>query len=199
MRPYGAMLCLCFLAACGPRDPADARFKGTWKHIVENGLTNAKDESLVTVTADGDRFRLAEKAGDTEAIEVFDGHTLYTQYAGPFSVPPNEGTSTSTVSAEPMTVTQTGSRRFWSSTFRAGHAEPGGMIAGQATLLYRAGDRRPDGDISEEQWVDAKTGVLLKSIATIYSSQVRSIVRQETRECQSIDYADINESDFLKP
>ena len=82
---------------------------------------------------------------------------------------------------------------------RGGHGEPGGVIAGQDTLLYKRGEHRPDGDISEQNWVDAKTGVLLKSIFTIYSSQVRSIVRQETWDCQSIVYNQVDESDFKSP
>jgi hypothetical protein len=192
------VILFCFLAGCGPSDPQDARFKGTWKHITENGLTKEKGELAITITADHDRFRLAQKSNYGETIEVFDNHTLYTKYVsspGAFPLEP----STPTVSAEAVTVTQTGSRRFWANAITAGHGDPGGVIAGQDTLLYKRGEHRPDGDISEQDWVDAKTGVLLKSISTIYSSQVNSIVRQETWECQSIVYNQVDESDFKSP
>ncbi len=60
---------------------------------MENGLANTKEESVVTVTSDRDRFRLAEKTMNGESIEVFDGQTLYTKYG-----------SEATVSAQPATL-----------------------------------------------------------------------------------------------
>jgi len=190
---------LLVLAGCGPADPHEARFQGTWQHIVENNLTNAKDDSTITISADHDRFRISEKIGNSESIEVFDGQTLYTKTVFQ-PVDSSEGESMPPTSrAQPMTATQTGSRRFWSSTYTSGHADAGGLVAGQDTLLYKISEHRLDGDLSEQQWVDAKTGILLKSISAIYSSQVQSLVRQETWECRSINYAGPPETDFQKP
>jgi hypothetical protein len=207
MKKLVAALCVLapmyFFPGCGPGEPEKASFKGTWQHTSENGIANTKEEVTVTATVDRDRFRLETKIpGGGSSIAVFDGTTLYSKYE---SATPNvygsplEGAGTPSVSAEPMTSEKVGPHRFWANAYRTGHGEPGGTIAGRDTLLYKAAERRPDGEFSRQEWVDAKTGVLLKSIDAIYSSQIRSMVRQETWECQTIDYSPPNEADFQKP
>jgi hypothetical protein len=203
------IVALCVLApifllpGCGPGEPEKTSFKGTWQHIVENGIANTKEEMTVVATVDHDRFRFETKiptGGST--LEVFDGTTLYSRYdyapqgASPF---PMEGAASASVSAEPTSSEKLSSQRFWANANRTGHGESGGTIAGRDTLLYKIAERRPDGELSRQEWVDAKTGVLLKSIDAIYSSQVHSMVRQETWECQTIDYSPPNEADFQKP
>ncbi len=183
-----------FLFGCGPGDPKDTHFKGTWRHVQENSIANTKEEERVTATVDHDRFRLERTIGASQIIDVFDGKTLfrksvYTSADTPF--PPSE-------SSQPATVTQTGSERFWTG-YQQGHSGPGGLVAGRDTLLYQISNHRTDGDLGAQEWIDAKTGILLKSSSSIYSSQARMMVRQESWECESITYDPVDESAFQKP
>ena len=206
---FAAALCA-MIFGCGPSDPHDAHFKGTWKHTVEDSIGNKKDSEIIDVIADHDRFRTELKlVGGGSSIDIFDGKMLYHKSV---YVPVDAagqplqgdalaaaGAQTPYETAKAATPTETGSQRFWSLVDTPGHGEPGGSIAGRDTVLYKAHDHRPDGDISEQQWLDAKTGVLMKRMMSIYSSQVNSMVRQEEWECQSIDYAPVDESAFNKP
>src|SRR5208283_4247808 len=107
------------------------------------------------------------KGAEGETITVYDGAMLYEKRnelkpsgENP-SVPAEAGplpssSASATVHSEKMSVIQTGPRRFWERTYEdAGSA--GGEIAGRETLLHQFKDKRPEGEISAQAWVDAET------------------------------------------
>jgi len=199
-----------FFKQCGPSQTKNAAFTGTWKIEMENGISGAKEEETVTVSADKDMFRtVAKNGGGSETVTVYDGEMLHQKYG--YSAAPAQTTdagaeapqlvsssSASPTRSEKKSVIQTGPLRFWSHSF-VGQAGPGGKIADQDTVLYQAREKRPDGEITVQGWVDAKTGIVLKSVDTIYSSQVGSMVSKTTRECQEIRYGPVEPSTFAKP
>ena len=193
-----------FFGKCGPSRAQDVAFSGAWVITTENGISGAKDEETVSVAADKKMFRTVSRERFGEAVAVYDGGTIYEKYnytpehpaepdADGAAPPP-----AAPVRSEKMSEMRTGPRRFWSRSF-VGQSGPGGQIAGRETMLYQAREKRPDGEITVQGWVDARTGVVLKSVETIYSSQVNSMVSKITRECQTINYGPVDPSTFAKP
>jgi hypothetical protein len=192
---------LVILAGCGSGDALDAHFKATWKHVTENGIVGTKSDETIVVIANGKKFRRVTRSAEAEITSVYDGATLYTKEVW---VPSETAAATKIVppaireSARQVTEFDIASDRFW-TRFLPVKREPGGLVAGQDTVLYTIAERRSDGELSEQSWVDAKTGILLKKIVADYSSQIRAIVTQNTWECQSIDYGPVDEAAFQKP
>ena len=203
------------LRNCGPSSSQDVPFTGTWKIENENGISGSKEVLNVIVTADKKLFKTVSKGEYGETTAIYDGEMLHTKqtYVPPpgseqFSTPadhpanpqPPESPQTrgSDVSSQKVSDSRMMPLRFWARTY-VGNAGPGGKVAGQETVLYQAREKRPEGEITVQGWVDAKTGLVLKSVDTIYSSQVNSMVSKVTRECQQIQYGPVEKSAFSKP
>jgi hypothetical protein len=196
------------LSACGPGDPEDARFSGTWKHTNLNGIANTSTEEMVAAIVDHKKFHITTTTEGLEETYVYDGETLFEKMTSRRVPSADASTESVLTQSEPPSppITsekkvqeyETGSHRFWTRAIPR-DSQPGGLVAGRETVLYQGASRRPEGEYDQQDWVDVKTGVLLKGITTVYSTQVRSIVTQETWECQKIDYAPPNPSAFEKP
>jgi hypothetical protein len=183
-----ALLILWGCISCGTSKPKEASFKGKWKQVFENCIMGVKDESIVDVFTDGLRFRTESE----NSIQVYDGKYLYSKMKNTleghnFPVHINE------ISPEKIKPS-----KFW-FVIHQGKTGPGGNIAGQETVLYQAKMNRPDGEISSQVWVDAKTGIALKSVQTIYSHQVSQMVTQNSQECLEISYGYVDDGLFVKP
>lgn len=192
-----AMVAACM--SCGKPEPKNVSFAGSWKMIFENAISGDTEERTVSVITDGNRFRLEDEL----SIKVFDGNVLYTK-----SKPSTFEDTTSGYQPDPrwfetrqqeITPVQANQLKFW---LKSGGKKqgPGGNIAGQETVLYQAGVNRPDAQIALQYWIDAETGVVLKSVHSIYSKQVEQLVSRETTECIQIDYyALVDDQSFTKP
>ncbi len=183
------------LPACTPDDLPKQSFVGTWTIVDENGLTGHRDEERATVSAQHEKFRLAITKPTGEELIAYDGHALHERYTS--STPSSLETSAepSKDIGRPATETDVQSLRFWTDRF-PGHEVGGGQICGRETVLLELKEHRPDGDFSLQQWSDGKTGIVLKFIQTVYSSQVQSMVTKKTRECQSLEYRSLDPTTF---
>lgn len=174
--------------SCGLSKPTAVSFSGKWNQVFEHFVLGNKETSKVTVITDGNRFRIEGK----NSIMVYDGNYLYTKIKGDFW-----GSSDFT-QAKKISSSQAKSYKFWSGV-KQGKAGPGGNIAGQETILYQVRMNRPDGEITSQSWVDAKTRIVLKDIQTIYSRQVSQMITKQTSECLKINYGSVNDTAFTKP
>ena len=191
------------LGGCGQSGADNASFTGVWNGEDENGISGAKDTQRVTVMTDGNGFKITTEDPTGESIAAYNGETLYRKFTP--SPTPAGSTESAPEPAQALTdQSETASKmktmplRFWTRTYE-GKGVPGGQVAGQDTILYQARENRPDGDIIAQAWVDAKTGVVLKSVDTIYSKQVDSMVSKVSRTCESIQYGPVDKSAFAKP
>lgn len=144
-------------------------------------------ESRVLVHVDGSRFRIE----DEQRIDVYDGTTLCTVFKDVSDTDhamPGEadhgGAADRTVSAAPRTAAEVRSLRFWENRLER-EKGPSGVIARRDTILYEVLDR-PDGEFAISCWVDAKTGVVLKSVQTVFARQVESVLVRSGVTCVSI-------------
>src|ERR1043165_4430712 len=62
--------CVLLLSGCGPSDPNDAHFKGTWKHTYENGVAGTKAETTLSAAVDHMKFRTTTREATLELTEV---------------------------------------------------------------------------------------------------------------------------------
>lgn len=174
--------------SCGTPKPKEVSFKGKWKQVFENCIMGVKDEYVTDVFTDGVRFRTESE----KSIQVYDGKYLHSKMKDTlegYSFPVN----TNEISPEKVKPS-----KFW-FVIHQGKTGPGGNIAGQETVLYQAKMNRPDGEISSQVWVDAQTGIALKSLQTVYSHQVSQMVTQNSQECLEISYGYVDDSLFVKP
>jgi hypothetical protein len=188
----------------------DAAFTGTWIVTTENGISGARSQETLTVSATGRQFRIDSHTEEADVATVYDGDMLYTKsaYTSHYGSPSDQSQAVGVDSyASNPSVSQhmeksdevkVANLRFWAD-LPVGKEQPGGQMAGHDVVHYMAGEKRPDGEISLQYWVDPKTRVVLKSIQTIFSSQVSSMVSQTTKECQQIDYHPLDPSVFNKP
>jgi len=196
-----------------PSEAKNVTFTGAWKVTQENGISGTKSEVTMAVTASKDKFRIVEQGEGSEKTTVYDGDMLYTKYAyaaqpalaaqpqdaGADGAPRDAALSApQTASEKPRGPNQLAQLRFWARSY-VGRTGPGGKMADRDTVLYQAREKRPDGELTIQAWVDAQTGVVLKSVTTIYSSQVGSMVSKTTEECQQIQYDSADPSAFSKP
>src|SRR3989338_4736873 len=181
-----ASLALVAMAGCASKNPEAVDLEGTWKHTAENGISGGKDEETFIVAANGNKFNITTQTGTDESKRVYDGQTLY-------SKSPYDET------ARTVKETEISSERFWANAMTQGSGEAGGIVAGRDAMLYQVRQKRPDGELTQQIWVDAKTGVMLKSTLTIYSSQINSMVRKEDWECLAIDFSPVEDTAFSKP
>jgi hypothetical protein len=199
-----------FIKKCGP-SRADARleFEGTWTLANESEIVGGKEEQTARVWVKKDRFKIVSQHKSTdmrgdpiesEVTTVFDGKELHVKtvfaprrnYQGEMTVAPPETSSRPPVAGEVDGI------RFWTKSFQ-GNAGPGGQVAGRETLLYSVKARRPDAESTEQAWVDAKTGVVLRSNNSLFSRQVNMTVGKETLECVAIRYGVVADGEFTKP
>ncbi|MCK5534094.1 hypothetical protein KAI68_03175 [bacterium] len=174
--------------SCGTSKPKEVSFKGKWKQVFENCIMGVKEESVVDVFTDGVRFRTESE----NRIQFYDGKYLYSKTKNTldgYSFP----VTTNEISPEKIKP-----YKFW-FVIHQGKTGPGGNIAGQETVLYQVKIKRPDGELTSQVWVDAKTGIALKSLQTIYSHQVSQMVTQNSQECLEISYGPVTDEVFNKP
>lgn len=208
MKRFGtAFALLSILSACGPADPITAQFKGTWKQTTQNGISGAKEETTMEAVVKGKKFRVVARLPLATNLVVYDGQTLYANEQPASSLEstittlgeaPTEQAIAPSSQSKAASEDEVASLRFWTHAHKLG-GQPGPQIAGRETRYYRSSEKRPDGEFTLEGWVDAKSGVLLKQVQTVYSSQIGSIVTQDTAECEKIDYSPVDDSAFQKP
>jgi hypothetical protein len=195
------------LKKCSPSQAKEVAFSGTWKITEEDGITGANAVTTASVASDGRRFRVdarlqdnpyKQEAMERQEIQVYDGETLHTKYVS--SGLPEEGLPAPEphTTSQPATDLQAHGHRFWARSF-SGKAGPGGQIAGRDTVLYQVRENRPEGELVLQAWVDKDTGLVMKSIATVYSTQIESMVSKVTHECQDVRYEAPDASAFSKP
>lgn len=199
-----------FIKKCGPsRAAQNLEFEGAWVLANESEIVGGKEEQNARVWARKDRFKIIAQhkstgsTGDpieSEVTTVFDGQDLHVKtvfaprrnYQGEMTEIPPESNSRKPVPGELDGL------RFWTKSF-VGNAGPGGQVAGRDTLLYSVKARRPDAESTEQAWVDAKTGLVLRSNNSLFSRQVNMTVGRETLECSSIRYGAVPDTVFAKP
>ncbi|MBI4374958.1 MAG: hypothetical protein HY549_00765 [Elusimicrobia bacterium] len=208
------ILAIGLLLGCAPSRSKDVTFQGTWKVVEENGIAGTKEERTVEVSADKERFKTVSRSESFELITVFDGTDLHQKSVYHREAAPEGGEAVDQpgleagaasgmfapqVRTEPQVKkSQVEALRFWRRSY-LGEAGSGGRIAGRDTVLYQAKARRPDGEITAQAWLDSENGTVLKTINTIYSSQVNSMVTRVTEECQQIRYGPVESLAFAKP
>ena len=202
------------LAACAKR-PERTALQGTWITTEENPAQGLREESECVVAAKPPKFRIERKEisemGVTTVVEVYDGDALHRRdhfEPGPAftalhaqGIPEellNRETPTFKTISEAIRPEKAQARRFW-AMMALGDSSPGGLICGRDTILYETKWRRPDGEFSDQVWVDAKTRVILKSINSIYASQIGSLLRRVTTECRTIDFTAPPDTAFAIP
>lgn len=196
-----------FLSSCA-KDPSKAAFTGTWNFTEENSITNASDTVQMTVLSLPPKFRQSTKSQSSEVTLVYDGASLHTKTsympsASPYamSLPFQEAESQAPqvhTESVAMSADQAAAKRFWAEPL-TGKSAPGGLIAGRDTVLYESKWKRPDGEFSTQIWVDAQTGVMLKQMESVYSSQAQTLVRRAMKECVSIDFTAPEDAAFARP
>jgi len=162
-------------------------FAGKWKEINESMISNVKEDRILAVITDGQRFRI-----ETEnRIDIYDGTYLHqkSNYGGLQDSPSQSFQSRKIPDA------QLSDSKFWKRA-SMGQSKPGDLIAGRETKFYSIKANRPDGEITIQLWFDSKTNIVLKSIETIYSKQVSMVVTEHTFECQEISYTDVEDKFF---
>lgn len=202
-RRFIVLAALVALTACG-KEPEKAAFTGTWEITQENVIAMKTEKNEITVATAPPKFRIAEKSSTVESVEVYDGKSLHRRTAyisqGGYGEPSGSdfNESSSHTYSEAMTPEQSDAKRFWVQPLQ-GKSSAGGLIAGRDTILYQGASRRPEGEFDIQVWADAATGVVLKSVETVYSSQVKSIVTRNSRECKSIDFTPPADAVFARP
>ncbi|MBL0350951.1 MAG: hypothetical protein IPP68_11360 [Elusimicrobia bacterium] len=199
-----------FMKTCAPSRAEDASFTGQWKRAESSEVSGSSTEELVNVKASRGKFRLdksVKSLGTTGApmeydvVLVFDGttmHELETFKPRPGEAPRSaEDSGPQTRSWKPSEA-ELREQRFWARSF-AGNAGPGGAVAGRETKLYQVKERRPDAEVTVQAWVDAKTGIVLRSNVSLFAKQVDSLLNKTTEECLSVSFAPVPDSAFAKP
>ena len=188
---------------CSPSRSKEVTFKGVWKLKEENGIAGTSSETLQTVTVDRRLFRIEYKGEEADSTSVYDGDLLHTKRVF-HPVTAMAGVDGAGFLSEPMVSSEKPTEgtlihlRFWSHSY-PGQAGPGGQVAGQDTVLYQGRENRPEGEVTVQAWVDTRTGIVLKSVMTIYSSQVEQMVTKTTLECQQVQYGPVDKTAFAKP
>ncbi|MFI5362385.1 MAG: hypothetical protein ACHQ49_10480 [Elusimicrobiota bacterium] len=207
----------CFLAgACGGlKEAKDVPFRGTWTISEENGINHALDAQFTSeVTADKGRFRIVKTTEirnafgvvKEEDVSIFDGDLL--SQSAKMWRENVEGASDLEMPQQPPQAPQKPSpaalraARFWvHDEWLVGLPKkgPGGQVAGRETVYYEGKKTRPDGEITLRVWADSESGMILKSISMIYSSQVNAMVMRVTQECRKIEFAPVDAAVFAEP
>lgn len=199
-----------FIKKCGPsRAAGDLEFEGTWILVNESEIAGGKEEQTARVWVKKDRFKIisqhkssgfSSEPIETQVTTVFDGKELHLKtvfpprrnHQGEMTVEPPDSSSRTPVTGEVDGL------RFWTKSFQ-GNAGPGGQVAGRETLLYSVKAQRPDAESTEQAWVDAKTGVVLRVNNSLFSRQVNMAMGKETLECTSVRYGPVADGEFAKP
>lgn len=205
---FPLFLLLSLMNGCG-KSPEKAAFTGTWDFNEENVIMNKSVVSQVAVASLPPKFRIETKSDGSESLEVYDGNSLHRRnrylphpaMMGSGDEEPaedGEASGPSQTYSDGITPEKAAAMRFWADSV-SGQSSAGGLVAGRDTILYSGTVRRQDGEFTLQIWVDSKTGVQLKSIETVYSSQVRSIVTRNSKECKSIDFTPPADAVFARP
>lgn len=197
-----------FLKSCGPSRAADVAFTGQWKRAETSDISGTSVEEVATVKAAKGKFRIEKTVksqglsgapSESDVVLVYDGkemHERTTYRAAPGGVA--EG------AYEPETRSWTPGEaelreaRFWARSF-TGNAGAGGAVAGRETNLYQLKARRPDAEETVQAWVDAKTGIVLRSNISLFAKQVDTLLSKTSEECLSVAYGAVPDEAFAKP
>jgi hypothetical protein len=203
-----------------PASTKKVSFEGTWQFVDLNGISGNEETSITYVATDGNRFRLETTAtsmfGTSKEIKVYDGSQLHLRSefneSGRFSDSTamvgvgDDGDESQFPEKKNETHTSTptkgelGRLRFWEDVIDSREsAGAGGMIAGRETVLYQFRENRIDGKATIQRWLDAENKTLLKFVSSLYSTQVESIVFQNSIECLKIAFAPVGDATFVKP
>lgn len=199
-----------FLKSRGPSRAEDVSFAGQWKRAESSDVSGSSTEELVQVKAAHGKFRLEKSVKslgmtgaplEYDVVLVFDGTTMHERET--FKLRPGEAPRSPEESAPPPrswkpSEGELREARFWARSF-TGNAGPGGAVAGRETKLYQAKERRPDAEATVQAWVDAKTGLVLRSNVSLFAKQVDSLLNKTTEECLSISFDPVPDSAFAKP
>ncbi|MBN1383568.1 MAG: hypothetical protein JW983_01635 [Elusimicrobia bacterium] len=158
-------------------------FIGKWKQVSESEVTGSKDEYVYTVMSDGMRYRIQTE----RYVRIYDGSQMHTKYI--------KSDGSGEFSSKMVTGARVTDPKFWYKKIR-GKSKAGEQIAGRETKVYGLMMNRPDGEVTAKYWIDAETGVLLKSIESVYSKQVSMVVTETTYQCQEIEYTDLDDKVF---
>ncbi|MFH1380418.1 MAG: hypothetical protein ABII23_09080 [bacterium] len=184
--------------SCTAPKPAQIAFTSEWKKVFENAIAGDIEETTVSVITDGIKFKIEDKY----SINVYDGINFYSKTK---EIPMQDLFSSFSdnrdfLETQEREISETQAKQYMFWLRSQGKKEgPGGNIAGQETVLYQIGARRPDGELRSQTWVDAETGIVLKSMQTIYSTQIEQLVSKEETECTQIEYGYVDEENFNKP
>ena len=191
-----AFLFLFSLTSCGVPEPKKVPFVGKWRLFLQTIASN--EERFVNISTDGERFRIEDDA----SIQIYDGTYLYSKTKGEYLESMGYGMELGDeflgAFESEISKAQSDQLRFWVH-YQGGKAGPGGQIAGRETVLYQTRAVRPDGEITVQNWVDAETGIVLKSVNTIFAKQIGEVLTKDLKECTEINYAQVEEDLFSKP
>jgi len=204
----------------------DVPFTGTWVLVESNEVNGAKVTRKAAVSSDKKRFLIAARVtaetygqppSEHDTVTVFDGETLHEKTRYPGSPPdlaagteafdesdeedgdaPAQGEGDPAMTSEKPTENQLNGLRFWARAYQ-GDAGPGGRVCGRETKLYQKRVNRPDAEETVQAWVDAETGLVLKSNISLFSRQINQLMMKITEECQDIKYGPVDPAQFAKP
>ena len=195
-----------FLRKSSPSRAENVSFEAAYTLKTESGISvsgpHVEETSLVV---DKDRFALHSTIKGSygsvdERWTVYNGEKIqgkFVHHPGPEDEE-SEGMTEPSVYSRELSETELHNLRFWSRSF-LGEAGPGGKIAGRDTTLYQARNNMPDSTITVQAWVDSETGIVLKSVKSVYAKQVEDLLNKETVECKSIRYGPVEDSAFAPP
>ncbi len=177
-----------------PGSSDSVSFSGKWVISVEAPNLSFPEQTFVNVAVQNNKFSLIKKTANSEISEIYDGKTLYTRSVYLIS-PQGQNLPPSGSTAQDASYFDTEPKRFWKKR-KLGKKSVGELIAGHKTVLHEFRDARPSGEIVNEVWEDADTGVILKAVESAVSSQASQPPATTTWECQEIHYGPVDSSLF---
>jgi hypothetical protein len=192
-----ALLPTLFLSFGCKKGPQSVAFSGEWIHRTENGLTGLTTEERVSVQTNGYKFLTVTHGPESSLTSLFDGERLASQYifipsSGPVTGADAEPPQVGPLQTEKPSQEKIASLRFWMQKPK-GTKSQGQQVASRATDMYEDRQKRPDGEYRLQTWVDRETGVVLRTAALLFSSQVNALVMRETWECRVFNPGDVPE------
>ena len=195
-----------FIRACSSERSVDFAFSGTWRTTTDDGINGEMGESTRTIVTDGERIKMTMRSNGeapgsrSERTLVYDGRTLHSHVvevanaSGPYR--PEVKSSSVEIPREEAFRLRLGVTEQPPSRDKVG---PGERIAGRDTILYLTRKEFYDARVVTQAWMDAQSGLPLKTIVSKYPKQAGSKVTRETTECIEIQYGPVPELEFRKP